>query len=193
VLLEPGEQDQALVEDVALERPQERKGRVVGPDGEPVTGVWALGLARLTSHRCMATLTGAKFTVADIDPTAPRQRWLFFLPKDRSLGFFLKELPDSSSGPLTVRLRPCGSASGRVVGQAGRPPAGTRVAVWCPYSFPVRVATDGEGHFRADGLVPGSPYWVEHPRPDAEAAKLVDHLFVESGKERDLGDLRLDR
>src|SRR5262249_54326936 len=38
VLLEPGEKEEALVKDVALEPPQERKGRVVGPDGQPLTG-----------------------------------------------------------------------------------------------------------------------------------------------------------
>src|SRR5262249_15419941 len=39
VLIEPAEKEEGLVKDVALESPQTVKGRVVGPDGEPLTGV----------------------------------------------------------------------------------------------------------------------------------------------------------
>src|SRR5205814_1595446 len=71
VLLEPGEKEEGLVRDVALERAQERKGRVVGPDGEPLAGAIVFGLSpRELGHE---TLNGAEFTVRGINPKAPRQ------------------------------------------------------------------------------------------------------------------------
>src|SRR5207249_3878330 len=122
-LLEPGEKEEGIVKDVALERAQERKGRVVGPDGEPLAGVMARGL----SPRNVGgeTLKGAEFTVRGINPKAPRQ--LLFFHKAKNLGFFLKELPGEKDGPLTVKLQPCGAVSGRMVDRDGQPVAGMRV------------------------------------------------------------------
>src|SRR5262249_40631438 len=80
VLLEPGEKDDALVRDVALEKPQERKGRIVGPDGKPLSGVTVYGLARFG----IDTLTGDEFTVRGINPKAKRP--LVFYHKEKQLG-----------------------------------------------------------------------------------------------------------
>src|SRR5262249_42079577 len=121
VLLEPGEKEEGLVKDVALEPPLERKGRVVGPDGRPLTGVWVCGLVR----HGVETLKGAEFTVRGINPRANRP--LVFYHKDRDLGFYLKELRGDPSAPLTVQLQPCGSASGRIVDQDGQPVVGLRL------------------------------------------------------------------
>src|SRR5205823_161751 len=90
VLLEPGEREERLVKDAALERTQERKGRVIGPDGEPLTSVTVTGLWSSRWY-VVETLKGAEFTVRGINPRAPRQ--LTFYHKDKNLGFFLKELP----------------------------------------------------------------------------------------------------
>ena len=117
MLLEPGEKDKELVKDVALEPAQERKGRVVGPDGQPLTGVTVEGLSSV--WYVVETLKGAEFTVRGINPRAPG-RSLTFHHKGKNLGLFLKELPDEKAGPLIVRLQPCGSISGRLVDPDGQ-------------------------------------------------------------------------
>src|SRR5262249_15806976 len=119
VLLEPGKKEERLVRDVALERGQERNGRVVGPDGKPLAGVRLDGR---TNHG--PTSERGEFTLRRINPKAPQE--LIFHHKGKNLGFLLKELPDEKAGPLIVKLLPCGSVSGRFVDQDGKPVAGSR-------------------------------------------------------------------
>jgi hypothetical protein len=180
VPLEPGEKEAALVKDVALERPQERKGRVVGPDGRPLTGVTAFGLVRMGEE----TLGGAEFTVRGVNPRANRP--LIFYHKDRKLGSFVKEWRGETPGPLTVRLQPCGSASGRVVDADGQPVAGLRIdligrGMRYPSDEQV-VTTDKGGRFRAEGLVPGQMYQLDPLFPA--------HVIVEPGKHKDMGAIK---
>jgi hypothetical protein len=188
VLLEPGEQEETLVKDVALELPQPRRGRVVGPDDQPLAGVTAIGLEPY--HATSETLAGAEFTVRGINPRANRP--LVFYHKDKNLGCFVKELGGDTSELLTVKLRPCGSASGRVVDQDGLPVAGLRLAVpgratsW--QSENRSVTTDKEGRYRVVGLVPGQEYWVWEP---GSLPRVWAQVTVEPGQHKDMGDIKM--
>jgi protocatechuate 3,4-dioxygenase beta subunit len=190
VLIEPGQnqKDQALVCDVALERPQDRKGRVVGPDGQPLTGVTVTGLVRWHEEEI---LEGAEFTIRGINPRGGRP--VIFHHKGKNLGFTLnlKDLPAEGAGPLTVKLQPCGSVSGRIVDQDGQPVAGmrTRGRVGNLSARSLEVTTDTEGRFHAEGLVPGLEYWII--QPNKAAVTLLARVTVEPGKHKDLGDLQL--
>jgi protocatechuate 3,4-dioxygenase beta subunit len=179
VLLEPGEGDQALVKDIALERPLERKGHVVDPDGRPIAGVTVNGLS--PRELSAKTLKGAEFTVRGLNPRA--KRGLVFHHGGRNLGLYLKELPDEKLGPLTVKLQPCGSISGRIVDQDGQPVAGVHTRGG------LEITTDKEGRFHVEGLVPGMEYHIL--RPKVVATVLVS-VVVDSGKHKDLGDLKVD-
>jgi protocatechuate 3,4-dioxygenase beta subunit len=183
VLLEPGEGDKELVRDIALERPLERKGRVVGPDGQPITGVTVSGL--LPRWYITETLKGAEFTVRGLNPKA--KRGLVFHHKGKNLGFYLKELPDEKLGPLTIKLQPCGSVSGRIVDQDGQPVAGMHIPGGLGGSL--EFTTDKEGRFQVGELVPGMEYHIM--RPKVVATVLVS-VVVEPGKNKDLGDLKVD-
>jgi hypothetical protein len=193
VLLEPGEKEEALERDVALEKPQERKGRVIDPDGRPLTGVRVCGLAR---HE-VETLEGDEFTVRGINPRGNRS--LVFYHKDKNLGFYLKDLRGEAPGPLTVKLQPCGSVSGRVIDQDGLPVAGLR-----PYivgrglgylsdagGLGQRVTTDKDGRFRAEGLVPGQEYWVYEWDDSPSFPRVFAPVVVEPGKHKDIGDIKM--
>jgi protocatechuate 3,4-dioxygenase beta subunit len=178
VLLEPGEKEEELVKDVALERPLERKGHVFGPDGQPLTGVTVTGLSRRFD---VETLKGDEFTVRRINPKAKRQ--LIFHHKDKGLGFILKELPGEKDGPLTVKLQPCGSFSGRMVDKDGQPRAGLRIDVGTH-----ELTTDKEGRFRVEGLLPGGEYHVFLARLQRDGPLAT--VVIEPGKHKDVGDVK---
>jgi RNA polymerase sigma factor (sigma-70 family) len=187
VLLNQGEKETALVKDVTLDPGNVIKGRVVGPDGRPVTGVTVFGLTRLFDKE---TLKGAEFTVR-LNPRV-KSRPLVFYHKEKNLGFFVNGLGGDAAGPLTVKLQPCGSAFGRVVDEDGKPVAGLRVHVSGVVGVsnlaksPI-VVTDKEGRFRAEGLVPGPTYYVMRAGP----LTTLGAVSVEPGKNKDMGDVKI--
>ena len=202
VLLEPAEKEKSLVREVALEKPLERKGQIVDPDGRPISGV------RLISSRPQfwaETLKGAEFTVRGINPRSPRT--LVFYHKEKNLGYYVKDLRREPAGPLTIQLQPCGSASGRILDADGKPAAGLRGhlhrvnyngrtgsidgAAEGGYQ---RVVTDKDGRFRVEGLVPGQEYRVinySDRRPGF--GNLYVPLIVKPGEHKDMGDLKMSR
>jgi protocatechuate 3,4-dioxygenase beta subunit len=188
VLLEPGEKEEGLVKDVALERPQERKGRVVGPDGQPLTGVKVTGLVQRYDQE---TLEGAEFTVRRINPKAKRQ--LVFHHKDKNLGFILKELPGEKADPLVIKLQPCGSVSGRMVDRDGQPRAGLRIDISAGFYGTTHheLTTDKDGRFRAEGLLPGAQYQVFLARLQRDGG--LASVTVEPSKHKDMGDVKPGR
>jgi protocatechuate 3,4-dioxygenase beta subunit len=186
VLLEPKDGDKALVKDIALERALERKGRVVGPDGQPILGVTVTGLSNREQGRLTETLQGTEFTVRGINPR--RTRIITFHHKEKNLGCCLKELPDEKLGPLTVKLQPCGSISGRIVDSDGMPVlASRRVYVFGPEAAHW-LTLDKEGRFHVKGLLPGLEYSVNDNK---RVCVLLDGVVVEPGKHKDLGDIKV--
>jgi len=186
MLVEPQEREEGLVKNATLEPAQERTGRVVGPDGQPLTGVAVIGLS---SSPTIETLKGAEFTVRGLNPRSPRG--LYFHHKGKNLGFFLKELPDKKSGPLTVTLQPCGSICGRMVDGDGRPIANMRLTTFSP-EWP-DATTDKEGRFCAEGLIPGVRYDISGLPPGVKyeqaGGRGLAFALVEPGKRKDLGDV----
>jgi hypothetical protein len=183
VLLEPKEGDKALVKDIAVERARERKGRVVGPDGQPIPGVTVIGLLPGHWGQYTETLEGADFTVRSINPRANRQ--IVFHHKEKNLGYCLNALPDEKLGPLTIKLQPCGSISGRLVDSDGAPLVNNRrvYIVW-----PHFLTTDTDGRFHFKGLVPGLAYSITDNKRSFE---LRGGIVVEPGKNKDLGDIKV--
>jgi RNA polymerase sigma factor (sigma-70 family) len=104
------------------------KGRLVGPDGEPVAG------AQLLSRLNTSTLTmgfvearalpvpeaGFELGGCDLKKSYPA---VFFHEK-RGLGAVVVLPGKQDAGPLTVRLEPCGKATVRFVNAAGEPVEG---------------------------------------------------------------------
>jgi RNA polymerase sigma factor (sigma-70 family) len=184
-LINPGEKDKELVRDLILLPALVREGMVVDPDGKPLPGALALGL---TTGQGDGLLKSATFTVRGLHPERVRQ--LFFYHKGRGLGRFL-ELRGDEKGPLTVSLRPCGSATGRIVTKDGKPVADVLVCI-CREGYDpflaggVEAKTDQDGRFRAEGLVPGQKYRLARPNQIDER---LAEVLGESGKRKDLGDL----
>jgi hypothetical protein len=184
VLIEPGEDEGAIVRDVSLEKPHELKGRILGPDDQPLTGTTVYGLDFLG----IETLKGSEFTVRGMNPKGKRS--LVFYHKEKQLGYYLKLGPDVS-GPLTVKLQPCGSASGRIIGEDGQPVAGVNVDVMIGLSNCHRVVTDNGGRFHVAGLVPGQEHHVSE-WGSGSISRFYAKLTVEPGQHKELGDIKMD-
>jgi Carboxypeptidase regulatory-like domain len=162
-------------------------GRVVGPDGRPATGVRILGG---TSHEFDETSSdqAGAFSIRALDPQ--RKRPLNLLDAGRKLGYY-GEIPGDQPGPLVIRLRPCGSASGRIVDEDGQPLKDRAVVIHrqgCIGAGDYSARTDAAGRFRVEGLVPGQTYVADEPngrRP------FHDGFTVGPGEAKDLGDAKV--
>src|SRR5262249_51181962 len=78
LLINPGEKEETLTRDVALQPAPPVRGKVVGPDGKRLAGVTAYNLAPgILSQR----LADDTFTVEGLNPR--RTRHLVFLDEDR--------------------------------------------------------------------------------------------------------------
>jgi hypothetical protein len=143
------------------------------------------------------TLKEAEFTVWGINPRAKRS--LVFYHKDKNLGCFVKELSDDLSEPLTVRLQPCGSASGGIVDSDGQPVAGLRLSVQGGRirfageqgGVYYEVTTDKAGHFHVEGLVPGQEYLVSESHSSDGYRRILAPVRVEAGKHQDMGEIKM--
>jgi RNA polymerase sigma factor (sigma-70 family) len=219
VRIDPSADDpKSLSCDLILEPGRRLAGTVTDPDGRPLAGVRATGLGPIPAlfgggaHQ----LETASFTVGGVRPGEPRA--LFFLDPEKKLAR-VQKLSGNEKGPLTIRLEPLGTLTGRVLDADGRPWAGLRVRAaysiaeleaarvaakdyhdlpWeLLYEYPVwrgfinkEATTDASGRFRLDGLVSGLKYDLEAKAGEGPAAAMREGLAVEPGKTRDVGDLR---
>ncbi|AMV37910.1 M56 family metallopeptidase [Planctomyces sp. SH-PL62] len=199
----PGEAEVAC--ELALDRGRTVKGRVVGPDGSPLAGALILGDRDYLLAGSGAPATSDEFLVEKLVPNAPRDVMAFH--RERKLAGALKVAPDEP-GPVVLKLEPHGQVIGRLVDAAGRPVAGfeimrgslwdTKQPVGVLVSGP--VATDGNGRFHIEGLIPGRKYtftvWKPDPSrkqgPPAKLVTLARDLVTASGETRDLGDVNHD-
>ncbi len=194
VLIKPDEKEKSLTRDVALEQGATRSGKIVGPDGQPVTGVTVVGL-REPEWQGRETLAGDSFTLRHLAPHGART--VLFYHKEKNLGASV-DVRGDETGPVAVRLKRCGSATGRIVDADGQPIANESVtfkrvrvvkggAAATLQGGEVVAKTDRDGRFRADGLVPGVSYTVQLRREFQIDFPLV---VVETGQVKDLGEAK---
>ncbi len=174
------------------------RGKLVDPDGRPVAGVTAFGLAWGVQGGIPAPaplLDGAEFTAIGLDPDHPRLVW--FLNRQRNLGrMMMLPGPDAQPGdePVAVTLQPCGTVLGRVLDADGHPKPNVEVMAFARHEqlrfggYGTQVArTDVDGRFRVTGLVAGLRYslaGLDLPRRGAE------EFTVRIGEVKDVGDLK---
>jgi hypothetical protein len=179
--------------EVPLRRGVVVKGKLTGPDGQPVKG--AVLISRLTTRAAtlywgeiQAVPVAAEFELRGCDPERPYPAVFFQEQKGWAA-------PVQVSGkPLEVRLQPCGSAKARFLTADGKPATGRLtspdvrlvlaagdLAFWGGFVQHSNVRkdwhTDAEGRVTWRGLVPGATYRV-HDRD----------FTVRPGEVLDLGD-----
>ncbi len=170
------------------------RGRLVDPDGRPVTGATAFGLSvgRGGVPAQAPILDGAEFTAIGLDPDHPRLVW--FLNRQRTLGR-MAMLPGSDAhDPITVTLQLCGTLLGRVIDAEGRPKPNVEVIAFIQHDqfqfggYGIEnVRTDVDGRFRITGLLAGLTYRLGGLNLPAKGA---GDITVRIGEVKDLGDLK---
>jgi RNA polymerase sigma factor (sigma-70 family) len=187
-LIKPAEWAESLVVDLTVQPARTLRGTVAGLDGKPLTGVRVVGLIPTPEDE---VLESASFTVMGLNPR--RSRDLYFHHKKMGLGKFLT-LQGDETKPLTVQLEPCGTVVGRILDKAGKPVTSVNVGLLRHadyYTLTISsAATEANGRFRLEGLVPGPKYSFTH-NSLRRLLKEVSEVDVESGRSKDLGDLVL--
>ena len=108
-------------------------GEVVGPDGKPVREAWIFTRGILApSHGPVrrwygrgihGTTRNGRFELTGLDPETDVP--VYFLEPRRKLGIAIQLSGKSAaSGPITVRLEPCGTAKARIRDSSGKPVLG---------------------------------------------------------------------
>ncbi|HLJ96091.1 MAG TPA: carboxypeptidase-like regulatory domain-containing protein, partial [Gemmataceae bacterium] len=211
VPINPSRDDpQSATCDLVLEPSRVLGGSVIDPDGKPLAGALAAGLgatAEIFGFR-EAKLPTASFT-AGVDPKRPR--FLFFFHPEKRLAK-LHPVRGDEAGTLMVRLEPLSSVTGRVLDANGNPRAGLKVAILHSFQredykgipldlifdYPSwtklidsEAATDAEGKFRVEGLVPGLKYHLQIKDGESVLPGYTQRdLVPESNQIKDLGDLK---
>ena len=92
----------------------------VDPEGRPLGGTRASGLADVSSAFAYEQDSPA-IEVHALDPSRPRRVTLTHEGRKLAGSVYLK---GDEVGPLTVRLQPSGTVTGRIVDEEGRPRGG---------------------------------------------------------------------
>jgi hypothetical protein len=174
---------------------QTLSGTVLGPDDKPLAGTRTRGLrsSRFANWE-REPLATANFTVYAFKEGQPHR--LFFLHEGRRLAGSLL-LEGKEQAPVTVRLEPWGTVTGRLVDTDKVPRAGTTLRFIFPpvtgdplvdlsIGWPPKFSfeTDKEGRFRIDGLIPGLKYSLAADG----GPTLFKDLVLQAGETKDLGD-----
>jgi hypothetical protein len=196
VAIDPAENARSLTCDLALDPGITLSGTVVGPDGQPVAGCMAIDLSPHTMSINIVKLTSSEFAARGLDPKRPRP--LVFRHDEKKLTAVVVARGDERS-PLTVRLQPAGTVTGRLLDGDGHPRRGVRIndryanGQFGPGTpFPLlNVSIGDDGRFRIEGLIPGVAYDLGSSEGISFLGDFATGLKLQPGEARDLGDVKV--
>jgi hypothetical protein len=194
--INPGTDGEPVPCQIALDPGRTLTGTILGPDDKPLTGVQVFNVSPRHNWTSEGLETN-NFTLTAVDPHGRRS--LVFLHPEKRLVKAL-EVTGDARGPLTVRLEPAGTVTGRLVDEDGLPRPRVDMLVHFTRKdtdslaehLPRRITTDGEGRFRVEGLAPGLSYQINlaGKPPNTTIGNVAVGLSVKSGETRDLGDVK---
>jgi RNA polymerase sigma factor (sigma-70 family) len=196
------------------------KARVVGLDGQPLTGALAAGLRHdwYTDADWSGLTKSNEFTAMGLDPKHPRL--LCFTHWEKRLAGSVVVRGDEKE-PVTVKLMPWATVSGRLLDEDGQPIKNTalwftevpRGKVGAPRALDVGLhvvarfagkpnpdpVTDADGRFKVEGLLPGLKYNLALMEPNGQfdpdhfkwKGLAFSNLVLKPGETKDLGDVKL--
>jgi hypothetical protein len=196
--IDPAEDAQTLTCHLDLDPGRTLNGTIVGPDGKPLAGARICGLRSYIYTTWEAEpLRTAEFTAYALTPARPRN--LLVIHEDKHLAGSLVVRGDEK-GPVTIKLQPWGTVTGRLVTIDGQPYlkgelrftfGGHRADDVILGRHPLHdIPRDKTGRFRVEGLVPGLKYSMGTIE-GIKGVKVFRDLTVQSGETKDLGDLQV--
>ncbi|MHB1424222.1 MAG: sigma-70 family RNA polymerase sigma factor [Gemmataceae bacterium] len=194
------------------------KGKLVDSEGRPLVGVLATSLRDDWHWEPLQALETDEFTVLGMEPNRPRL--VCFVHEEKKLAGSVVVRGDEKA-PLTVKLQPWATVSGRLLDADGKPIAnatlwftevpvrkpgqpmsldtGLHVVEHSAYKPNPDPRTDEQGRFRVERLVPGLQYNLalvnESGATTFEQIKweglVFAKLILKAGESKDLGDVKL--
>ncbi|WP_422928825.1 carboxypeptidase-like regulatory domain-containing protein [Singulisphaera sp. PoT] len=201
VEVDPKVGEESIAVEIGVDPGRTLKGKVVGPDGEPVAGTLMMSAEDFYQRWSEKPLPTAEFEVRALGPH--RKRGLIFYHEAKNLAGAYVVKPDEEAPP-TVKLEPCGILTGRLIDRSDLPQAGAllicdRPIVWekdgaelDKGALPAAIKTDKDGRFRASGLVPGLKYTLTAWKNGQYAGQAVKDVVIRAGESRDLGDIKAE-
>ncbi len=195
--IDPKPGDESVVTDIELDRGRTLKGTLVGPSGEPVSGAFVMGTEDFFQSWEHEPLASSEFEVHSLGSESKRA--LIFWHKEKNLTGS-RVIKPGEDGPITIKLEPCGTLTGRLVDDEGQPRAGVQMTTIGPYpegdakfqygSLPDAIKTDADGRFRVSGLVPGLKYSLAVWKGRNMAGDAFVDLVDQKGEVKELGDIK---
>jgi len=203
VLVNPPVGSRPLVLAATVTRDRPRTVTILDPAGKPVVGVRPRGLTSYPFDR-EPLIRSSTFQLTRIHPE--RTRRITFVEEDRKLVGFLLARGDDVT-PCTVRMQPWGAVTGRILDQNGKRVSATFGPPPVSLGMPPRlqlathkdpgvgatpdIASDSEGRFKMERLIPGQRYSAEVYRGTGWYAGMAfENLVLQPGEVRNLGDIR---
>jgi RNA polymerase sigma factor (sigma-70 family) len=163
------------------------------PDGKPLAGTRAHG--QLARAWWSEDQLPAEFNVYGLDPG--RSRTVLLRHEGKNL-VARCEIAREERGPVVATLQPAAGLTGRVLDDDGRPVAEASIMLLVradkegALELDRRsIATDADGRFRIDGLLPGLIYSARVRAPDRPLRQsLFDGVTLGPGESKDLGTVR---
>ncbi len=175
--------------------------RPVDPEGRPVAGTSATGIGDLFGS-IPQDQPATTITIRALHPSHPRRVTVRHHGRKLIGSVYLR---GDEAGPITLRLQPWGTITGRIVDDEGepRPNVGIMSAGDPDPERPERqailpggdigggVRLGPDGRFRLEGLVPGLEYGGDAAQGVMLTGRLFREIVVKPGEVRDLGDLKV--
>jgi RNA polymerase sigma factor (sigma-70 family) len=195
-------------------------GKVLGPDRKPVARATLVSRAYLATGMTFngpqtKEVKDGRFELPGCDPDKPVEVF-FYHAKGPWAAVALLSAKKAAGRPVTVRLRPCCTATARFVDQEGKPLAGVRVVaefvispglpwagsfnrkgVFADTFFMANLdverhndlRTDTDGRVTIPALIPGATYRLSVQPPQGGAYDSAREFQVKAGQTLRLGDL----
>ena len=164
---------------------------VVDPEGRPIGGTRVKGVTDLHSNFLEYEQESPTIAIHGLDPSKPR-RVIVTHAGRRLIGTVY--LKGNEAGPLTLRLQPWGTITGRVVDDDGQPLKGLEINSIDGSDvlgiLPDDVWVGSDGRFRVERLVPGLEYGASASNRMVQG-ELFRGVTVAPGEVKVLGDLKV--
>jgi RNA polymerase sigma factor (sigma-70 family) len=175
---------------------------VVDPAGQPIDGTNASGIGDTFSSNEFPQ-DSSTIEVHALDPSKSRRVTITHARRKLAGSIYLK---GDETGPLTVRLHPWGTITGRILDDEGNPRKTLDLNGLGFFStgsvLPVRLDENGilpdarmggDGRFRIEGLVPGLKYGASASEGIMFKGDVFLDVTVAPGEVKELGDLKVVR